>query len=131
MNTEQPIVSEELKAKWREEAPRYRDGGVGRELWLIDKAANRGFERGRESVNESLAVKLTYFKQSGKFYDKGEFKVHNSVSLLQIWDDVIERRDSGNLPGLVEGAGKEFVILVNVPGHEHEHPRLVMPDAKH
>lgn len=131
MNTEQLIVSEELKAKWREEAPRYRDGGAGRESWLIDKAANRGFELGRESVNESLVVKLTYFKQRGKFYEEGEFRVHKSVSLLQVWDDVIERRDSGNLPGLVEGAGKEFIILVNVPGHEHDHPRLIMPDANH
>lgn len=29
----------ELKQQWREQAPRYRDGGVGRELWLIDRAA--------------------------------------------------------------------------------------------
>lgn len=131
MNTEQPIVSEELKAKWREEAPRYRDGGAGRESWLIDRAANRGFELGRKRVNESLAVKLTYFKRLGKFYDEGEFRVHRSVSLFHIWDDVIERRDNGNLPGLIEWAGKEFIILVNVPGHEHEHPRLIMPDASH
>jgi hypothetical protein len=131
MNTEQLIVSEELKAKWREEAPRYRDGGAGRESWLIDKAANQGFEWGRESVNEFLAVNLTYFKRGGKFYDKGNFRVHKSVSLFQIWDDVIKRRDSGNLPGLVEGAGKGFIILVNVPGHDHQHPRLIMPDANH
>ena len=31
----------ELKHQWREEAPRYRDGGVGREEWLIDRAARR------------------------------------------------------------------------------------------
>lgn len=131
MNTEQLIVSEELKAKWREEAPRYRDGGAGRESWLIDKAANQGFEWGRESIDESLTVKLTYFKQRGKYYSDGEFRVHKSVSLFQIWEDVIKRRDDGGLPGLVEGAGKEFIILVNVPGHDHENPRLIMPDAKH
>ena len=42
----------ELKHQWREEAPRYRDGGVGREEWLIDRAAQWGYEQ-RGEVNEA------------------------------------------------------------------------------
>jgi len=39
-----PITpSPELRAQWRQEAPRYRDGGVGREDWLIRSAAKWGF----------------------------------------------------------------------------------------
>jgi hypothetical protein len=33
----------ELRAQWRQEAPCYRDGGVGREDWLIRSAAKWGF----------------------------------------------------------------------------------------
>ena len=39
----------DLKQQWREQAPRYRDGGIGRELWLMDRAAQWGYEQ----VNEA------------------------------------------------------------------------------
>jgi len=40
MTKQHPITPPpELKQQWREQAPRYRDGGVGRELWLIDRAS--------------------------------------------------------------------------------------------
>ena len=42
----------ELKHQWREEAPRYRDGGVGREEWLIERAAQWGYDQ-RGEVNEA------------------------------------------------------------------------------
>jgi hypothetical protein len=75
----------------------------------------------------TLEVQLTYFKQSGKYYEHGTFIVDATMSLLDIWNRVHKMRDDGRLPGLVEGAGCEFIILINVPGHEHEHPRLLMP----
>jgi hypothetical protein len=75
----------------------------------------------------TLEVQLTYFKKTGKYYENGTFSVLATRSLLDIWQDVQEMRDGGRLPDLVEGAGREFIILINVPGHEHEHPRLLMP----
>ena len=41
--TDHPITPPpELKRQWREQAPPFRDySGVGRELWLIDRAARR------------------------------------------------------------------------------------------
>jgi len=46
----------ELRKQWREQAPRYRDGGVGREEWLIDRASQWGYEQ-RGEVNEAQLQK--------------------------------------------------------------------------
>ena len=74
----------------------------------------------------TLFVKLTYFKKSGKFYDEGVFEVLESEPLHVVWGHVREMRESGKLPGLVDGAGREFMVLVNVPGHPHEHPYIIV-----
>jgi len=75
---------------------------------------------------KELTVQLTYFKKSGKFYDKAEFQVYADWDLHQVWYLVRKLRSGGKLPGLVDGAGREFMILVNVPGHRHEHPHLIV-----
>ena len=55
--TDHPITAPpELKQQWREQAPRYRDGGAGREHWLIDRAAQWGDEQ-RGEVNEAQLQK--------------------------------------------------------------------------
>ena len=77
------------------------------------------------STRETLTVQLTYFKASGKYYTKGSFKTPTDTSLIDVWEEVKQMRKAGNLPGLVEGA-QEFNILINVPGHRHEHPRFLM-----
>lgn len=71
-----------------------------------------------------MKIYLEYFRRSGKWYSDGSYET--SVEHLDgIWDEVREKRDKGDLPGLVEGAGKEFIISVDVPDHEHCHPRLI------
>jgi hypothetical protein len=49
-----PIIAPplELMRQMREQAPRYRDGGVGREEWLIERASGWGYEQ-RGEVNEA------------------------------------------------------------------------------
>lgn len=73
-----------------------------------------------------LTANITYFKRNGKFYDKGTFKVYAEWPLFRIWELAREMRDNGQLPGLVDGAGKEFMVLVDVPGHPHEHPYIIV-----
>lgn len=73
-----------------------------------------------------LKVNLTYFKRSGKFYDQGAFDTYANWPLYKIWELAREMRDNGRLPGLVDGAGREFMVLVNAPGHPHEHPYLIV-----
>ena len=57
MTDQQPIdPSWELQQQWREQAPRYRDGGAGREHWLIDRAAQWGYDQ-RGDVNDAKLQK--------------------------------------------------------------------------
>lgn len=74
----------------------------------------------------TLTCNLTYFKRSGKFYAQGSFAVVATDQLFEIWEYVRAWRDAGSLPGLVDGAGPEFMVLVDVPGHRHEHPHLIV-----
>lgn len=76
----------------------------------------------------TLVVKLSYFKQSGKWYSNGDFTVPATLSLIDIWDMVKKIMKQGKLPGLVTGGGSEFYVLCNVPGHVHEHPALFIPE---
>jgi hypothetical protein len=47
---QQPITPPpELRAQWRQDAPRYRDSGVGREDWLMDRAAQWGADQELEA----------------------------------------------------------------------------------
>ena len=67
-------------------------------------------------------VKLTYFKSSGKYYSSGELEVDTELGLLRIWTKVKELNKT-KLPGL---AGTwNGPILVECPGHEHDHPVLL------
>lgn len=78
-------------------------------------------------------VHLTYFKATGKYYSEGEVKTDRPgnddlvPAIHEIWDEIQDMQMKGQLPGLSSGSGKDFYILVQCPGHEHDHPRLIMP----
>lgn len=69
-------------------------------------------------------VKLTYFKPAGKYYSQGEYQSKYS-DLDDIWDEVRYMQGTRHLPGLTEGCS-EFTVLIEVPGHPHDHPRLIV-----
>ena len=71
-----------------------------------------------------MLVKLTYFKQSGKYYSEGTYTT-NRKDLGSIWYDVSLLMQDKELPGLTEGHS-EFIVLVDVPEHPHRHPRLIL-----
>jgi hypothetical protein len=55
MTQQHPITPPpELRAQWRQDAPRYRDSGVGREDWLMDRAAQWGADQELEACCEWL-----------------------------------------------------------------------------
>jgi hypothetical protein len=45
-----------LMRQWREQAPRYRDGGVGREHWLIERAGQWCADQELEACNNWLVL---------------------------------------------------------------------------
>lgn len=74
-----------------------------------------------------MKVQLTYFKDTGKFYSEGSYET-DKAPLYEIWDEVREMIKQGTRPGLAKGC-HEFHTLINVPGHVHEHPRLILNAA--
>lgn len=73
-----------------------------------------------------MRVEIEYFRHdSGKFYTNESYDT-NETTLHGIWDELRERMRAGSWPGLIAGQ-HDFITRVNVPGHLHEHPRLIMP----
>lgn len=70
-------------------------------------------------------VELTYFKRtSGKYYSDGSY-ISNKEHLIEIWEEVEKMLACKRLPGLINGAS-EYHVLVNVPEHPHDHPKLIL-----
>lgn len=75
-----------------------------------------------------LNVRLTYFKDSGKYYAHGFYNT-NKPHMFAIFDEVESMRDSGEvMPGLV--GTWSGPILVDVEKHPNNHPCLIMPVEK-
>jgi len=71
-------------------------------------------------------VKLTYFKQSGKYYSEDDSYVTEKDALYEIWDEIRDMMAKGKRPGLVDGYN-DFYVWISVPGHPHDHPHLLIP----
>lgn len=85
-----------------------------------------------------MIVELTYFKDTGKYYSSGRLEVPdvlpNAIGglpagevtpLFEIFSLVRHLSHARSLPGLVEGHSA-FHVLVDVPGHPHQHPHMVL-----
>jgi hypothetical protein len=75
-----------------------------------------------------MKAKLTYFKDTGKYYGEGEMEIDDpNRPLFEVWAQVRHLMKLQRLPGLVENHSN-FIVLVNVPDHPHDHPRLMFPE---
>ncbi len=72
-----------------------------------------------------MRVELTYFKSSGKYYGEGSFEIKDDLALYEIWGAVAAMKEHPELSGRWNE-----MILVNVPGHPHEHPHIIMGKNK-
>ncbi|MHB8674659.1 MAG: hypothetical protein ACYDAK_13410 [Candidatus Limnocylindrales bacterium] len=73
----------------------------------------------------TYAVHLTYFKDTGKYYSSGQYRTAHDT-LYEIFLEVDEMVQSGQLPGLRQGA--HYLTLIDVPEHPHNHPHLIIPE---
>lgn len=71
-------------------------------------------------------VRLTYFRQTGKFLATAE-TTSARETIDEIWKEVDNRRRLGDLPGIRPGAGRDLLVVVDVPDHPHRVLHLVMP----
>ena len=73
---------------------------------------------------ETYRVELTYFKTSGKYYTSGSFPVFKEP-ISEIRERVKTMIRKGKLPGLREGAGSIYLVLVSVPDHPYNVPAIL------
>jgi len=71
-------------------------------------------------------VQLTYFRQTGKFLTTVETVLAHDA-IIEIWETIDDMRRLGRLPGLRPGAGRDLLIVVDVPDHPERVLHLVMP----
>lgn len=85
-------------------------------------------EEGEEARGGEMIVKLTYFKSTGKYYGDGTYssELPRETPLYKFWDEFEAKLKEGERPGLIEGPN-EFFVLIEVPGHPHNHPRMIIP----
>lgn len=74
----------------------------------------------------SYKVQLTYFRQTGKFLTATE-TTSELDSLLEIWEEIDDLRRLGQLPDLRPGAGRDLLVLIDVPDHPLRQLHLVVP----
>ena len=78
-----------------------------------------------ETYKPPFTVKLTYFKESGKYYAEGKCTTNHKVPYKTI-SEVRDMLARGVRPGLVDGAN-EFYVLVEMPDHPLGISTLIMP----
>ena len=73
-----------------------------------------------------LRVNLTYFRPRGKYYTEGSYETEHKP-ITSIFQEVEDMMKEGHRPGLVSCPPGEnsYLVLVEVPDHEHSHPFLV------
>lgn len=57
-----------------------------------------------------MRVKLTYYKQSGKYYSEGELHLPETPAFMA-YQRIKQLHEDGDLPGLMHGACKEFFVV--------------------
>ena len=75
--------------------------------------------------DQIMKAQLTYFKSTGKWYSEGTWFWHKSVGWNTAVATIREAQQTGNLPGLCLGAGREFFVLMELEGDNV--PRLLLP----
>jgi len=73
-------------------------------------------------------VKLSYFKESGKYYSDGTYTSYKR-QITDIFAEVKALLASGTRPGLTDGIN-HFYVVVEVPSHPNAFPCLIMPTGK-
>lgn len=71
---------------------------------------------------------MVYFRPTGSFCSVGSYQTE-SIDLPKVWEEIIEMRRMGRLPGLRPNSGRDFIVLVDVIDHPKHRPHLIIPPA--
>src|SRR5262245_3410716 len=70
-------------------------------------------------------VQLIYFRPKGKLLATAETTIAHD-EIVEIWEEIDDMRRLGRLPGLRPGAGRDLIVMVDVPDHPQRVLHLVM-----
>lgn len=71
-------------------------------------------------------VHLAYFRPSGRFLAYASTTI-DRATLVEIWAEIVQLRQIGELPGLRPKAGRDLLILVDVADHPERKLHLIIP----
>lgn len=77
---------------------------------------------------QMATVQLYYFRPTGKLLAGTSCEIA-MTELEAIWEEIHELRRMGRLPGLRPNAGRDLLVLVDVPDHPHRRLHLVIPPS--
>jgi len=106
--TDQHLITPppELKRQWREQAPRYRDGGAGREEWLMERAAQWGADQELEACCEWL-------KSEGHEYEHEALFAARRPKPPSLKEQALQELDKVDMLWATEEFGKETLNSLN------------------
>ncbi len=70
----------------------------------------------------SYKIKLTYFKQTGKYYSEGSYLTEKE-QMFEISDEIKKMKNENKLP---EISGSEWIIYVDADNHPNGYPLLIL-----
>jgi len=76
---------------------------------------------------KTYTIKVTYFKQSGKFYAEGEYETSLSY-MFEVFREFEEMLKKGIRPGLVNGHSN-FIAVLDCEGHPKGYPAAFVGKA--
>lgn len=113
----------------RHNDPRINAENIRAAIDVLDKRCKECFNENLTETEKSFLLRprppvaqLTYFKDSGKYYGEGSYVYVADKPIDEIWQEVKAMNPKPGLSGDWYGP-----ILINCPGHPHDHPHLVMP----
>ena len=90
---------------------------------LLDKVMGELEKRRNKQPFVGYVVNLTYFRESGKYYEEGYFTT-SEPSMYNIIEEVKRKIKTKKLPGLTDGAGG-LDVLIDAQDHPQNVPQIL------
>lgn len=82
-----------------------------------------------ETKNNGYEIKVTWFKQSGKYYSDGSYFTERE-SMFDVFQDFEKMLEDGIRPGLVNSKKNEFFAVLDCSAHPYGFPAMFRPNCR-
>ena len=76
-----------------------------------------------------MNVKLTFFKDTGKYYSGATYEsdLPASEPIYRFWEEVERMRVNRDSRTGLSSGGADFFCVIEIPDHSMSHPRMLLP----